>query len=306
MGYSPRALATWIRHTGGVPSPFGGDPVSHMLRLERDEPEVASAARWYLEPVDYLTMRFTGRAAATHASMSAAWLTDNRRLDRLEYDPVLVRRARPRRRQAAAPGRDRLADRPGPPGGRLRARHQPGRAGRHRDARPAFGGARLRGDRRRPGAHDDQHHLVDLAAVSAARRPTRCTRSRPFPGSTRAATWSRTTTRPPGSACAGCATASRSASRASFERLIELADGIAARQRRGHLHALDRRGALAGRRPQRPRRLAQPLGRDRQRRPDPLGARGRRLQQPLAERGGGGVREAAARPAPHLRRRGDP
>ncbi|HEY3193159.1 MAG TPA: FGGY-family carbohydrate kinase [Solirubrobacterales bacterium] len=92
MGYSPRALATWIRHTGGAPSPFGGDPVSHMLHLERDEPEVASAARWYLEPVDYLTMRFTGRAAATHASMSGAWLTDNRRLDRLEYDPALIRR----------------------------------------------------------------------------------------------------------------------------------------------------------------------------------------------------------------------
>ena len=90
MGYSPRALATWIRHTGGVPSPFGGDPVSHMLHLERDEPDIAAAARWYLEPVDYLTMRFTGRAAATHASMSGAWLTDNRRLDRLEYDPMLV------------------------------------------------------------------------------------------------------------------------------------------------------------------------------------------------------------------------
>jgi xylulokinase len=93
MGYSPFALATWIRHTGGVPSPFGGDPVSHMLHLERDEPEVAAAARWYLEPVDYLTMRFTGRAAATHASMSGAWLTDNRRLDRLEYDRALVRKA---------------------------------------------------------------------------------------------------------------------------------------------------------------------------------------------------------------------
>jgi xylulokinase len=94
MGYSPPALASWIRRTGGVPSPFGGDPVSHMLHLERDEPEIAAAARWYLEPVDYLTMRFTGRAAATHASMSGAWLTDNRHLDRLEYDARLIRRAR--------------------------------------------------------------------------------------------------------------------------------------------------------------------------------------------------------------------
>ena len=93
MGYSPSALATWVRHTAGVPSPFGGDPVSHILQLERDMPEVATAARWYMEPVDYLTMRFTGRAAATFASMSGAWLTDNRRLDRLEYDGALVRRA---------------------------------------------------------------------------------------------------------------------------------------------------------------------------------------------------------------------
>jgi xylulokinase len=93
MGYSPTALAMWIRHTGGVPSPFGGDPVSHLLLIEREMPEVAAAARWYLEPVDYLTMRFTGRPAATFASMSAAWLTDNRRLDRLAYDEALVKRA---------------------------------------------------------------------------------------------------------------------------------------------------------------------------------------------------------------------
>ena len=93
MGYAPGALASWIRRTGGVPSPYGGDPVSHMLLLDREMPEVAAAARWYMEPVDYLTMRFTGRAAATHASMCGAWLTDNRRLDRLSYDSALVRRA---------------------------------------------------------------------------------------------------------------------------------------------------------------------------------------------------------------------
>jgi xylulokinase len=93
VGYSPSALLTWIRHTAGAPSPHGGDPVSHMLHLEHDDPRTAAAARWYLEPVDYLSMRFTGRAAATLASMSAAWLTDNRHLDRLQYDSVLLRKA---------------------------------------------------------------------------------------------------------------------------------------------------------------------------------------------------------------------
>ena len=57
-----------------------------MHTLATHHPEVAAAARWYLEPVDYLAMRFTGEAAATHASMTAAWLTDNRRLDVLDYD----------------------------------------------------------------------------------------------------------------------------------------------------------------------------------------------------------------------------
>jgi xylulokinase len=91
-GYSPRALAMWIWRTAGVPSHDGGDPVSHILHLERDEPQVAAAARWYLEPVDYLSMCFTGVAAASHASMTGAWLTDNRRLERLAYDATLIRR----------------------------------------------------------------------------------------------------------------------------------------------------------------------------------------------------------------------
>jgi xylulokinase len=90
-GYDPIAALRWIRHSGGAPSTSGADPIGHILHLERDEPEVARAATWYLEPVDYLSMRFTGRPAATPASMSGAWLTDNRRPDLLQYDPVLVR-----------------------------------------------------------------------------------------------------------------------------------------------------------------------------------------------------------------------
>jgi xylulokinase len=92
-GYSPVSITRWIRRTGGAPSKAGADPIGHILHLEHDQPEVAAAARWYLEPVDYLSMRFTGVAAASHASMAGAWLTDNRRLDLLDYDPVLVRAA---------------------------------------------------------------------------------------------------------------------------------------------------------------------------------------------------------------------
>jgi xylulokinase len=89
-GYAPRSLLTWVRRTGGAPSTSGADPIGHMLYLENDRPEIASTAHWYLEPVDYVSMRFTGQALASPASMTAAWLTDNRRLDHLGYDADLV------------------------------------------------------------------------------------------------------------------------------------------------------------------------------------------------------------------------
>lgn len=89
-GYKAKAIASWIRRTGGAPATSGADPIGHLLHLEIDRREIADAARWYLEPVDYISMRFTGAAAATHASMTGAWLTDNRDLSVLDYDGSLL------------------------------------------------------------------------------------------------------------------------------------------------------------------------------------------------------------------------
>jgi len=90
-GYGPRAAATWIRRSGVPPSTAGDDSLGHMLYLEKDCPDVARQARWYLEPVDYLSMRFTGVASASPGSMTPCWLTDTRQPDIRDYDPVLVR-----------------------------------------------------------------------------------------------------------------------------------------------------------------------------------------------------------------------
>ena len=92
LGYHPVRLATWLRRTAGIPSPLGGDPVSHLLGYLRDEPQLAARARWFLEPVDYLTMRLTGQASATASSMAGAWLIDVRG-ERTADDPDLVRLA---------------------------------------------------------------------------------------------------------------------------------------------------------------------------------------------------------------------
>ncbi len=90
QGYNPRKVLPLIRKTGGAPSTAGDDPVGHILYLEHECPDIVSKARWYMEPIDYLTMRMTGVATATHASRLAWWLTDNRRLDEYRYDEGLV------------------------------------------------------------------------------------------------------------------------------------------------------------------------------------------------------------------------
>lgn len=93
-GYSPMAARQWIRYTGGAPSPHGADPTGHALYLREKEPDVYERSAYFLEPVDYLGMRLTGRVAATQASMIASWLTDNRIGGSGKYVPSLVSRSR--------------------------------------------------------------------------------------------------------------------------------------------------------------------------------------------------------------------
>ena len=90
-GYAPRPALQWIRRSGGAPTSSGADPIGHILYFQNERPEVVAKTAYYLEPVDFLSMRFTGRVTASHASMTASWLTDNRHLDLMAYDPVLVR-----------------------------------------------------------------------------------------------------------------------------------------------------------------------------------------------------------------------
>ena len=77
-GFAPHKVLPFIRVTGGVPSPNGADPTGHSHLLRERYPDVYARTTALLEPVDFLGLRFTGRVAATPASMLASWLTDNR------------------------------------------------------------------------------------------------------------------------------------------------------------------------------------------------------------------------------------
>jgi xylulokinase len=91
MGYKAQKVFSFVRKTGGAPSTSGADPIGQILYLLNEEPEIVANTRWFMEPVDYLTMRFTGVASATHASRLAMWMTDVRHLTNYNYDPQLLK-----------------------------------------------------------------------------------------------------------------------------------------------------------------------------------------------------------------------
>jgi xylulokinase len=93
MGYDVTKLARWVRLTGGVPSLSGKDPIGHIAYLRHHRPDVYHQTAVFLEPVDYLNLRLTGRARASFDSITAHWVTDNRDIGAVAYHPGLVKMA---------------------------------------------------------------------------------------------------------------------------------------------------------------------------------------------------------------------
>ncbi len=93
QGYSAPKLARWVRRSGGIPSLSGKDPVGHIHFLRERRPDVYAATAVFLEPVDYLNLRLTGLARASHDSITVHWVTDNRDIGAVAYDDSLVEMA---------------------------------------------------------------------------------------------------------------------------------------------------------------------------------------------------------------------
>ena len=90
LGYDPRKLMRWVQVTGGAPGLSGKDPVAHILFIRQAFPDVYARTATFLEPVDYLNLRLTGRVSASYDSIAAHWVTDNREIDAVHYDEKLL------------------------------------------------------------------------------------------------------------------------------------------------------------------------------------------------------------------------
>ncbi len=89
QGYKLDLLLKYVDKHGFPPSP--GDALGHMLYVKHERPDIYKRTYKFFEPMDYINMRLTGRFAATQNTMIPMLVVDNRRLDRTEYDPWLVK-----------------------------------------------------------------------------------------------------------------------------------------------------------------------------------------------------------------------
>ena len=92
-GYALGKLIQWVRRTGFPPTHSGIDSLGHVLFIQHELPEIYRKTDKFLEPMDYLNLRLTGRCAGSLCTVFPFLLTDIRRPDELRYDPWLVKAA---------------------------------------------------------------------------------------------------------------------------------------------------------------------------------------------------------------------
>ena len=89
---SPLAMLRWLRRHG-LPPVDAGISLTHMRYVRYARPDVYARTAKFLEPMDYVLMRLSGRATANQCTAFMSLVTDNRRLGVTRYDPVLLRQS---------------------------------------------------------------------------------------------------------------------------------------------------------------------------------------------------------------------
>jgi len=89
MKPNPYQMGRWVQIHGIPPLDSGADSLAHMRWLKLARPEVYQRTATFLEPMDYVAMRLSGRHVSNRCSSFLMLLTDNRRPDPV-YHPTLL------------------------------------------------------------------------------------------------------------------------------------------------------------------------------------------------------------------------
>ena len=91
QGYGLWKLIRWIRLVGTPPTQTGADSLSHMLFVQHERPEVYKRTFKFLEPMDFINAKLTGRCVASQVTAMPMILTDNRTTECRQYDAKLLK-----------------------------------------------------------------------------------------------------------------------------------------------------------------------------------------------------------------------
>ncbi len=98
-GYDPIKLWRWLRLTGGAPALSGKDTFGHIAFIRDEMPELYERTDKFLNVLDFINLRLTGRIVATVDSALCNWVTDNRDPTNIRYHDGLLHMAGLRREQ---------------------------------------------------------------------------------------------------------------------------------------------------------------------------------------------------------------
>ncbi len=93
QGYGLFKLLKWIRLTGLAPTHSGVDSLGHILFIKNERPEIYAKTLKFLEPMDYLAFRLTGKITASQHTMAPMLVMDTRQWNCDDYSPDLLRLA---------------------------------------------------------------------------------------------------------------------------------------------------------------------------------------------------------------------
>ena len=84
------SFGLFVERHGLIPLPTGNDDIGHIHVLRTLHPEAYEAAVAFVEPMDYVNARLTGRVGATQSTVFGQMVCDNRTWGVVDYDPELV------------------------------------------------------------------------------------------------------------------------------------------------------------------------------------------------------------------------
>jgi xylulokinase len=80
----------FVERHGLIPLPSGADNIAHIHVLREFHPDAYESAAAFVEPMDYVNARLTGRIGATQSTAFGQMVCDNRTWGLTDYDPELV------------------------------------------------------------------------------------------------------------------------------------------------------------------------------------------------------------------------